>query len=298
VTTLAGTPDGAGASESGAAELAARHGLTRVGLDTPFRPYLRQLWGRRHFIGAYARARIQQENARNKLGEVWLVLNPILNAAVFYFIFGVLLKTSRGVDNYVAFLIIGVFFFTYLQRSISAGASSVSGNLNLIRAFHFPRAVLPLATTVKQLMQLGYSTIVLIVIVLATGEPLTWKWLLLPVTIALLTLFAAGLSLAAARVNTVFNDFSNFLPFLLRAWLYLSGVFFNIQAFGENWPEWARTILLYQPGAIYLECARVALMDSYSAPTDIWWWAIGWAVGAFTIGFVFFYRAEGRYGRG
>jgi teichoic acid transport system permease protein len=281
-----------------AAERAARLGLTRVGTGTPLGPYLRQLWGRRHFMLAFARAKTQQENAQNRLGRLWLVLNPLLNAAVFYLIFGVLLNTSRGVENYIAFLIIGVFFFTYLQRAIITGATAVSGSLNLVRAFHFPRAVLPLSSTIKQLMQLGFSMIVLVIIVLATGEPITWEWLLLPVTVLLMTLFASGTALAAARINTSFNDFSNFLPFFLRAWLYASGVFFNIQAFGENWPEWAQTILQYQPGAIYLECARVSLMDSYTAPASIWWWAIGWAVFTLLAGFAYFYRAEGRYGRG
>jgi teichoic acid transport system permease protein len=158
--------------------------------------------------------------------------------------------------------------------------------------------VLPLASTLKQLMQLGVSLIVLAVIVLATGEPLTVKWFLLPVAIALLTIFASGLSLMVARINTHFNDFQNLLPFLLRTWLYLSGVFFSIQTFGESWPTWARDIMLAQPGAVYLECARTALLDTYPAPDYIWALAVLWAVLAFVGGFFFFFRAEGSYGRG
>jgi teichoic acid transport system permease protein len=279
-------------------DLAQRYGLVKVGADVAFTDYIKQLWQRRYFITGFARARIQSENARNRLGEVWLVLNPILNAAVFYLIFGVILKTSRGIENYVAFLITGVFFFTYLQRSITAGASSVSGNLGLIRAFHFPRAVLPFASTAKQLMQLGYSLVVLIIIVLVTGEPITSRWLLIPITVALLSFFAAGVALITARITTTFNDFTNLLPFLLRAWLYLSGVFFSIQAFSENLPGWAQTVLLYQPGAVYLECARFSLLADYEAPPWLFAAAAAWAVLAFVGGFVYFFRAEGRYGRG
>jgi teichoic acid transport system permease protein len=283
---------------SDAEATARQYGLIKAGGEIPLTTYIGQLWRRRYFINAFARSRIQAENARNRLGDIWLVLTPILNAAVFYLIFGVILKTDRGVENYVGFLITGVFIFTYLQRSVSGGAVSVSGQYGLIRAFHFPRAVLPLASTLKELLQLGISLLVLCVIVLITGEPLTVRWLLLPVAVAMMTVFSAGLAMIVARINTHFNDFNSFLPFMLRTWLYISGVFFSIQAFGADWPSWARDLLLIQPGAVYLECARYALLESYDAPASVWAWGAGWAVVSLIIGFVYFYRAETSYGRG
>ena len=50
--------------------LARRFGLTKAGDEVPLVPYIRQLWRRRHFIDAFARSRIQAENARNRLGDI------------------------------------------------------------------------------------------------------------------------------------------------------------------------------------------------------------------------------------
>jgi teichoic acid transport system permease protein len=298
VTPENSVPVTASDSTLAAEQLAERYGLTKIGKELGLGQYLSQLWERRHFITTFAKARVESENARNHLGDVWLVLTPLLNAAVYYFIFGVILKTSRGVENFVAFLIVGVFLFTYLQRCISSGATSVSGNLGMIRAFHFPRAVLPVSSTTKQFMQLGYTMLIMIIIVLLTGEPITWRWILLIPTIALLTLFAAGMGMIAARITTRFNDFTSLLPFLLRTWLYLSGVFFSIQTFSDRAGPVLGKVLLYQPGAVYLECARYALLEGQPANPWTFVAATLWAVLAIVGGFLYFWRGEGRYGRG
>src|SRR5690606_1369652 len=108
-----------------------------------------------------------------------------------------------------------------------------SSNLSLIRALHFPRASLPLAYTLQELQQLGWSMAVLIAIVLVTGEPVTWLWLLIPVALLLQTLFNLGAALMVARIGAFVRDVNQLLPFALRTWLYASGVFYSIQEIGR-----------------------------------------------------------------
>lgn len=280
------------------AELAARYGLRQSGARPPLTAYARELWRRRHFILTYASARNSAQYTDSVLGQLWQVLTPLLNAAVYYFIFGVLLKTSRGVTNYVAFLVAGIFIFNYTQRAVMSGANAITGNLALIRALHFPRATLPLASTVVEFQQLLFSVAILCVIVLATGEPLTWNWLLLPVGLALQTVFNVGLALTFARITENLHDTAQFLPFLLRTWTYVSGVFFSIQVFAKSLPPWLHVALLVNPGAVYIEVARDALLASHGVPPALWALAAFWAVLASSCGFVYFWRAEERYGRG
>ena len=68
----------------------------------------------------------------------------------------------------------------------------------------------------------------LFVIVLATGEPVTWYWLLVIPALLLQTMFNVGVGLMIARLGAEVNDFSQLLPFLLRTWMYLSGVIFSL----------------------------------------------------------------------
>ncbi|MFP3701657.1 hypothetical protein SB758_39905, partial [Burkholderia sp. SIMBA_013] len=60
-----------------------------------------QLWDFREFIAYDARARVQSGTRRDRLGSAWLLLNPVFNGLTYYVIFGLLLQTSGGIENYV-----------------------------------------------------------------------------------------------------------------------------------------------------------------------------------------------------
>ncbi|MYR20799.1 ABC transporter permease, partial [Streptomyces sp. SID6137] len=141
------------------AELAARYGLAVSGARPSLVEYVRQLWSRRHFILAFSQAKLTAQYSQAKLGQLWQVATPLLNAAVYYFIFGVILHASRGMshDVYIPFLVTGVFVFTFTQSSVMSGVRAISGNLGLVRALHFPRASLPVSFSLQQLQQLLFS---------------------------------------------------------------------------------------------------------------------------------------------
>jgi teichoic acid transport system permease protein len=279
------------------AELARRYGLSPSSARPPLLSYVRQLWERRYFIQSFATSRTVTMYAGARLGQVWQVLTPLLNAGVYFLLFGLLLQTSRSIPNFIAFLVTGVFVFSFTQRSVTTGTSSITSNLGLIRALHFPRATLPLTLTLVELQQLLISVGVLCVIVLLTGEPLTWHWFLIVPALVLQTIFNTGLSLAMARVGSRMTDISQLLPFLTRTWLYLSGVFFSIPEKMHDHPV-LRDVMMGNPATVYIELVRDALMDRHDAPSWAWTAAIIWAVVMFCGGFWYFWRAEETYGRG
>ena len=257
------------------AELAHRYGLRPSATRPSVRAYLGQLWQRRHFILAFATARNLALYTEARLGQLWQVLTPLLNAGVYFLIFGVLLNISRGVPNYLGFVVTGVFVFNFTQRTFISTSTVMTQNLDLIRALQFPRAALPIGYVVIELQQMLLSVVVLIPILLATGEPLTWHWLLLFPALALQTIFNIGCGLAVARLGSQVNDVSQLLPFLTRTWLYMSGVIFSIASLGPRVAGLSisasnKVIALLQlnPAALYITLTRNALMTSQreSAP--------------------------------
>lgn len=280
------------------AQLAAEHGLMLVGLRPKFGAYLVGIWRRRSFITAFAWAKVESANAESRLGQFWQVINPLFSAAIYYFIFGLLLQTSRGIENFVAYLVVGVFLFTLIQRSIAAGASSIRGNLGLVRALHFPRAILPISAVFEQLIAFTVSLMIMFPVLLLTGEPVTWSWLLFPLAIFIVVIFCVGASLLFARLAAGTKDVTQFLPFALRAWMYTSGVFYSVDRFTQGLPGWVSTVLNLNPGAVFLQITRDSLLESYQAPAIAWAWAAGWAFGFLVIGFWAFWSDEAAYGRG
>ncbi|NRQ39286.1 ABC transporter permease [Nonomuraea sp. NN258] len=289
------------------AKLAERYGLRRSIARPRFPVYVRQLWERRHFILTYATSRNVSKYSSSALGQLWQVLTPLLNAAIYYLMFGLILGGDNGIVNYPAFLLTGMFVFTYTQRTVAAGAKSISGNLSLIRALHFPRASLPLAYTIQELQQLAISMGVLLVLVVVTGEMPTWYWLMIPVVLLLQTMFNVGAGLVMARLGSSMRDLNQLLPFITRTWLYASGVFFSIQdkvVGSAKLPQWVADAMYLNPAASYIEWMRELLIPTYNPhgghhpPTMVWVSCVFWAVFALCFGFWYFWRAEERYGRG
>ncbi|HYB18496.1 MAG TPA: ABC transporter permease [Streptosporangiaceae bacterium] len=322
-------PDGS----NSLAEMAAQYGLRPSSARPGLISYLRLLWQRRHFIVAYATARNVSMYTEARLGQLWQVLTPLLNSAVYYLIFGVIFEANRGIQHYPAFLVIGVFIFSFTERSIVVGSTCMRANIQLIRALYFPRACLPLAYVLVEFQQLALSMLVVFAIVLGSGEPITVYWLLLLPALVLQGMFNVGAALLMARLGAGAQDFSELIPFLTRIWRYFCGVMYSVTSLPSyaTLPTWAKDVITLNPAAVYISLARYALMatiradapgakpynaaacaafqltkhpplQAYCHPTasisELWLAGIGWAVVTLVVGAVYFWQAETRYGRG
>ncbi|GHB19359.1 transport permease protein [Streptomyces chryseus] len=285
------------------AALAARHGLVESGARPCLPEYTRRLWGRRHFVTAFATARLTAQYSRARLGQLWQVMTPLLNATVYYFVFGVLLRTKEGVRDFVPFLVTGVFVWTFTSSTVLAGTRALTGNLGLVRALHFPRAALPVAYAVQQLQQLLFSMAALTVILCCCGQFPRPSWLLALPALGLQATFNTGLALVMARLASRTPDIAQLMPFALRTWMYVSGVMWSVShaVRGDKMPHLVAVALEWNPAALYIDLTRFALIDSFAAgqlPPYAWAGAAGWALLAGVGGFVFFWQAEETYGRG
>ena len=315
----------------GLAELAAEYALRPSSARPSLASYLATVWQRRHFIIAYATARNVSMYTEARLGQLWQVLTPLLNSGVYYLIFGVLFKANRGIENYTAYLVTGVFIFAFTERSIVVGSTVMRANISLIRALHFPRACLPLAYVLVEFQQLMLSMVVLFAIVIGTGEPLTWYWFLLIPALLLQATFNMGAALILARLGAGAQDISQLVPFLLRVWRYFCGVMYSIASLPASLPQWAKGVLSLNPAAVYISLTRYAIMATFrdNAPGaqpynaakcalfnakkipqlqaychpdiqigELWLAGAGWAIVTLAVGVVYFWQAETRYGRG
>jgi len=281
------------------AERAAHFDLGRSGARPSLPAYVRQLWRQRDFILGFATAQTLSNYAHARLGQVWQLLTPLLNAGLYYLIFGLLLHISRGISHFLGFLVTGVFVFTFTQTAVLSGTKSISGRLDLIRALHFPRACLPIAFTVVQLQQLGVSLVIMAAVDVAAGASVSWSWLLLIPAMAVQTVFNAGLALIMARIGARTPDVSQLMPFLLRAWMYSSGLFYSISTLTAHHAHWLKVVFEVNPGALFMDVSRSAMdVPGGPLPSYAWWAIVGWALVIGLGGFVFFWRAEEQYGRG
>jgi teichoic acid transport system permease protein len=285
------------------AELAARYGLSVSGARPSLPGYVRRLWARRHFVLAFSSAKLAAQYSQARLGQLWQLMTPLLNAVVYFLIFGLILRAGRGMpaDVYIPFLVTGVFVFNFTTTSVTTGVRAISGNLGLVRALHFPRAALPVSFALQQLQQLLFSLLVLFAVAIGFGSHPDLSWALIVPALALQFLFNTGLALIMARAGAGTPDLAQLMPFLTRTWMYASGVMFSLPVMLKGRPGWITDVLQWNPGAVYMDLMRFALIDGYGAenlPPHVWAVALGWAVLIALGGFVYFWKAEETYGRG
>ncbi|MGP5086439.1 ABC transporter permease [Brachybacterium tyrofermentans] len=271
-------------------------GLTPVGVRPRLGEYLAQLWDRRHFIWMDARHRVATQNSRNRLGSAWLILKPMLDAAMYFVIFALVLKVTRGMENYPAFIIIGILMFRSTMRAVSQGPGQLLSGKAMIRAFSFPRAALPNSAEIRESLQMVYTVAIMIVMIMAipNHERPELTWLLVPVIFIFQFFLNLGISLVMARIGFFFPDMTQFMAFAARFLMYGSGVIFPIERFLTN--PIASALIAANPIYHMLVMYREVLMDGTVPAAEHWMILGAWSVGLTVFGFIFFWRGEATYG--
>ena len=260
--------------------------------------YLKRLWERRHFIWWESRSKVETENIGNRLGSFWFILRPALDAAFYWIVFGFLLRMDRGMTNYVAYVIIGVFMFQLTSAAINNGVRLIHSSKSMIRAFQFPRASLALSSLVHNFMQRTPAMLAMFVFIMVIAPHALPKatWLLFPVILALQVLMDLGLYLLFARLGHAMPDLAKAMSFFSRVLLYGSGVIFPLVTRLEGHPT---LLAVVEQNPVYqiLQMYRTIIIEGV-VPEPRSWLIVGcWAVGLLVGGFLFFWRGEESYGR-
>ena len=276
-----------------AAQLATTGELRDIHASDRLRPYLGRLWDRRQYIWYVSVSELRARQITTVLGNLWHLLNPALSIGVYFVIFGLLIETTRGVDNFILFLTIGLFVFQYTQKITVAGANSIVANAGLLKSIRFPRALLPVTTALTETLASLPTFVIIYVMALLTQETLRWTWVLLPLVLLVQLLFNTGAGFVAARLTVHVRDTTQILPFVFRLLLYASGVIFSVEAYAPPDVKW---LFFLNPMYCYIELARWTIMGG-SLGEKLIASALIWTVAMLIGGFFWFKSAEERYAR-
>lgn len=225
--------------------------------------YIRELWRRREFALALGLGNLKARNASTSLGVFWWVLNPILLGGVYFVIFGILFGGRRP-DDFLAYLLSGMFVFHFTSQSMTGGANSIIQNSKLLANLRFPRLLLPISTLIEALVGFVASLGVLTFIVLGTqvvlGEQyFTYRLIYLPAIVAMQVVMNLGLGSIAARLAVPFRDINNLLPYVNRIWLYTSPVIWPLSML-DNVNETVRSLIYLNPMFSLISLYRSAFL--------------------------------------
>jgi teichoic acid transport system permease protein len=254
----------------------------------PLRAYLIELWDRRRLIWHLARTDLKAKHYDSAIGQLWVILDPLLMAAVYYLLRTVV-KPVGAVDKnaLIAHLIWAVFFFTYTQNALSAGSKSIVNNRGLILNASFPRALLPLVAIVESVFDFMPTLLVYFVFQAVLGQPFGAALIMLPVVVVILTIFNIGLALLFAPLMVFYRDTGGFLPYVTRIWMYLTPILYTIAEIPPN----LRAYLRWNP--LYPFYAALGQIFNARWPSPFYLAAAtGWALLLFFVGAIAFLARE------
>jgi teichoic acid transport system permease protein len=258
----------------------------RAGLP-PLGGYIREVWRRREFAFELARTNLRSQHFNTALGQLWLILNPLLLGLVYFMLVEIIGRGNRGID-FLAHLLLALFAFRLVSTAVSQGARSVVGGGRLILNSAFPRTLLPLSAVLTSFMLFLPTLAVYAIIHAMAGLPVTPQILWAIPIVAMLLLVAAGIAMLLATVQVYFRDLTNFLPYAMRIWLYASPVLY----FAAQVPPKFKPILAANPLYPLLTSLSDAVNLGREPRPMLLLWGLGWAIGLFVIGALFFVSRE------
>jgi len=211
------------------------HGLASLRLGA--------IWEYRELLGFLVWRDIKVRYKQTFLGILWILLQPVVNIAVFSLLFGSLLSVPSGAVPYPIFLYTALLPWSYFSGSLTRSTTSVVNSSHLITKVYFPRLVIPISGVISGLVDFAIAFLVLIVLMLIYGIRPTSNIFLLPGFILLAMLTALGFGLWLSALNVRFRDINYTIPFIVQAWMYLTPV-----VYGTNLiPEPYRFLLALNP---------------------------------------------------
>ena len=257
-----------------------------VGLP-PVGQYLREVWRRREFAVELSRTRLRAQHHNTVFGQLWLVLNPLLLAGVYFILIDIIRRGDHP-PGFFGHLVAGIFAYYFVRGAIGDSVKSVTSGSRLILNSAFPRMLLPLSTVVTAFKRFIPCVVVYIPVHLLSGLPIGPHLLWIVPLVGLMTILAAGFATIVSALQVYFRDLKSFLPFVLRLGLYISPVLY----LASEVPDKYKLLLDINPIGQLLAAWSDVLYAGQAPSVHELAFACAWSFGAFIVGALFFMSRE------
>ena len=219
---------------------------------------LRSVWRFRDLCMAMALRDVKLRYKQTALGVIWVILQPLLAAGVFSFVFGTVAKMSSDGQNHFLFSYVGMLAWGLFNSTVTKSSISLVGNSQLISKIFFPRLVLPLSTIPSALLDFAIALAMLGGLMVIYHVHPTWGLVTLPLWVGLVLMLSAGIGLWTAALTVPYRDVQYILPVMMSILLYGSPIGYSARAVPANW------LRVYQlnPLAPILEGFRAAILGT------------------------------------
>lgn len=208
---------------------------------------------------------------------------------VQYLVFSTLFRSA--IDHFPVYLISGIIVFSFFTECVTLGMDAIVMNASLITKVAIPKLIFPFSRALSSLINFLISLLPLLLLMLLTGVRVSPALLLLPMMIALLFLFALGVTLVMATLNVFFRDTRFLWSVISLLWTYATPIFYP----DTIWPEGLRGIFHLNPMYQLIDFLRQIVIAGIPPTPERLLACTAGAFGMLMIGLVIFRRYEKKF---
>ncbi len=222
------------------------------------------------------------------LGVLWVVLQPLLAALIFSFVFGLVARMPSDGRPYLLFAFAGLLGWNTFSNTLNRSSSALLANSHMVTRVYFPRVILPFSTILSVLLDFAVSLAVMLILLVVYRVWPGAGILLLPAWLAILVVMGLGIGLMTGAMMVRFRDVQHMIPTFLTLGLYASPVVWSVAAV----PGRYRLVYLLNPLSGPLEAFRWSLLGEGMLSGPSLAYATAVALSTLWVGAVVFRRME------
>lgn len=221
------------------------------------------------------------------LGYIWSILDPLVMASIYWFVFTQVFHRPVGNEPYIVFLLSALLPWMWFNGAVSDSTRAYIREAKLIRSTRIPRTIWVVMLVLSKGIEFIASLPVLALFAIFTGAQVHWEILLYAPAIALQGVLTIGVGLIVAPLVVFFRDLDRATKLVLRFLFYASPIIYGVTDLPANLHFWA----LFNPLVGIFSMYRAAFF-----PAQLDWHAIIVATGMtaiiFVVGVLVFRRTE------
>jgi len=201
----------------------------------PERDYFADLWRYRELFLFLSWRDIVVRYKQTAIGLAWSILRPLLVLVVFTVLFGKLVKLPSEGLPYPILVLAALLPWQFFANALTEGGGSLVANANLLTKIYFPRIIIPVSSTIANLIDLLIASLLLGVLMLWYGIFPGWRLVAIPFFLLLAFLASVGFGIWLAALNVKYRDVRYVVPFIAQFGLYISPVGFSSDIIPPAW---------------------------------------------------------------
>ena len=239
---------------------------------------------RNELLSMFVKRQISSRYRQMLLGVLWALIEPLGQLLLITLVFGWLLKVDTEGYPYPVFAFSGMAAWLLFSRTVLATAGSLQENMALISKVYFPRLILPIAATVRELFDSLLMIMLLILLAQFYGFNLSWRLLAIPLVFILAAGIALSLGLWMAAIIVKFRDIRPLLNLALQAGMYMTPIVYSV----EMVPERFRSVYELNPMYWIVEFSRWAMIGKDLVMSVALYWSVLFSIIIFFGGLIVF----------